>query len=57
MSRRMWFLLIVYVVIGVIVAVSHHYFAHLDGVKAIVAGVLAVLLWPLVLIGVNVHLK
>jgi hypothetical protein len=53
----MWFLLIVYVVIGVIVAVSHHYFAHLDGVKPIVAGVLAVLLWPLVLIGVNVHLK
>jgi len=53
----MWFLLIVYVVIGVIVAVSHHYFAHLDGVKAIVAGVLAVLLWPLVLIGVNLHLK
>ncbi|HEY6651047.1 MAG TPA: hypothetical protein VI276_07520 [Actinomycetota bacterium] len=57
MSRRMWFLLIVYVVIGVIVAVSHHYFAHLDGVKPIVAGVLAVLLWPLVLIGVNLHLK
>ena len=53
----MWLILIVYVVIGDIVAVSHHYFAHLDGVKPIVAGVLAVLLWPLVLIGVNVHLK
>ena len=57
MSRRMWLILIVYVVIGVVVAVSHHYFAHLDGVKPVVAVVLAVLLWPLVLIGVNVHLK
>ncbi len=52
----MWLLLIVYVVIGVVVAVSHHYFAHLDGVKPVVAAVLAVLLWPLVLIGVSLHL-
>ncbi|HEX2422455.1 MAG TPA: hypothetical protein VHN56_04800 [Actinomycetota bacterium] len=57
MSRRMWLLLIVYVVIGVVVAASHHYFAHLDALKPIVAAVLAVLLWPLVLIGVSLHFK
>ena len=57
MSRRVWLLLIVYVAIGVLVAASHHYLAHLDALKAIVAAVLAVLLWPLVLIGVSLHLK
>jgi hypothetical protein len=56
-SRRMWLLLIVYVVIGVAVAASHHYFAHLDALKPIVAAILAVLLWPLVLIGVSLHFK
>jgi hypothetical protein len=53
----MWLLLIVYVVIGVLVAASHHYFAHLDALKPIVAAVLAVLLWPLVLTGVSLHFK
>jgi hypothetical protein len=53
----MWLLLIAYTVIGVLVAASHHYFAHLDALKPIVAGILAVLLWPLVLIGVSLHFK
>jgi len=57
LSRRVWLLLIVYVAIGVLVAASHHYLAHLDALKAIVAAVLAVLLWPLVLIGVSLHLR
>ncbi len=46
-----------YFVIGLIVAASHHYFEHLDAVKPIVSAALAVLLWPLVLFGVNLHLK
>ena len=33
------------------------YFRHLDGVKRIVSAVLAVGLWPLVLLGVNLHIK
>ncbi|MGZ6376838.1 MAG: hypothetical protein ACXWPI_19225 [Ktedonobacterales bacterium] len=49
--------LIVYAVIGVVVANSHHYFAHLSGVKPDLSAVLAVLLWPLVLLGVNLHIK
>ena len=47
---------IVYLVVGIIVAASHHYFAHLGGVKSIGAAVLAIFLWPLVLFGVNLHL-
>ncbi|MGZ4141880.1 MAG: hypothetical protein ACXVQY_05165 [Actinomycetota bacterium] len=50
-------LLVIYIIVGVIVANSHHYFAHLSGIKPIVSAVLAVLLWPLVLFGVNLHIK
>jgi hypothetical protein len=50
-------LILVYVVIGLVVANSHHYFAHLDGFKPILSAVLAVVLWPLVLLGVNLHIK
>jgi hypothetical protein len=31
-------LLVVYVVVGLIVANSHHYFAHLDRIKPIASG-------------------
>ncbi len=48
---------LIYLIIGVVVAASHHYFVHLDSIKPIASAVLAVLLWPLVLFGVNLHLK
>jgi len=48
---------LVYFIIGVVVAATHHYFEHLDAVKPIASAALAVLLWPLVLVGVNLHLK
>ncbi|MDP9341856.1 MAG: hypothetical protein M3Q23_07070 [Actinomycetota bacterium] len=50
-------LTVVYLVIGVIVANSHHYFSHVSGFKPIASAVLAVLLWPLVLFGINLHIK
>jgi membrane protein YdbS with pleckstrin-like domain len=48
---------LVYLIVGVVVAASHHYFAHLDSIKPIASAALAVLLWPLVLLGVNLHLR
>jgi hypothetical protein len=42
----------IYVVVGLLVANSHHFFA-----KPIVSAVLAVVLWPVVLLGVNLHIK
>ncbi len=48
-------LTILYLVIGVIVASNHHYFKHLGSVKAVVSAILAVIAWPLVLLGVNLH--
>jgi hypothetical protein len=50
-------LFIVYIVVGVVVASSHHYFTHLNSVKPIASAVLAVVLWPLVLLGVSLHLR
>ena len=50
-------LLVAYVVVGVIVANSHHYFVHLNAARPILSAVLAVVLWPLVLLGVNLHIK
>ncbi len=50
-------LFVVYIVIGVIVAATHHYFEHLNAVKPIASAVLAVVLWPLVLFGVGLHIK
>jgi hypothetical protein len=48
---------IVWVVIGLIVASSHAFFVHLNAVTPILSAILAVLLWPLVLLGVNLHLS
>ena len=45
-----------YLVVGVVVAASHHYFANLSDVQAVISAVLAVILWPLVLFGVNLHI-
>jgi Mn2+/Fe2+ NRAMP family transporter len=57
-SRRLVVgLFVIYIIIGVIVAAGHHYFEHLDAVRPIASAVLAVLLWPLVLLGVSFHLK
>lgn len=46
----------IWLVVGIIVAASHHYLAHADALKPVVSAVLAVLLWPLVLLGVNLHI-
>jgi hypothetical protein len=57
MSRRRGpsLLTIIYLVVGVIVASNHHYFRHLDGVEEVISAILAVVLWPLVLLHVNLH--
>jgi hypothetical protein len=50
-------LFIIYIVVGAVVASSHHYFTHLNSVKPIASAVLAAVLWPLVLLGVSLHLR
>jgi hypothetical protein len=48
---------LIYVIAGFVVAAQHKYFNHLGGVKPIVSAVLAVVLWPLILLGINLHIK
>jgi hypothetical protein len=50
-------LFLVYLGVGAVIAANHHYFNHLTSAKPIISAVLAVLLWPLVLFGVNLHIK
>ncbi|HEX8099916.1 MAG TPA: hypothetical protein VF660_06915 [Actinomycetota bacterium] len=49
-------LFLVYVVLGIFVAKAHGYVGHLGKIGRIISLVLAVLLWPLVLLGVNLHI-
>jgi hypothetical protein len=46
----------VYLVVGAVIANSHKYFTHLGNLKALVSAALAIVLWPLIILGVNFHL-
>jgi hypothetical protein len=50
-----WFVAL-YLIIGGIVAATHSYWSSLHGLKPIISAVLATLLWPLLLVGVNLHI-
>jgi hypothetical protein len=45
-----------YFVIGGIVAATHHYWSNVHTLKAIVSAILATVAWPLLLVGVNLHI-
>jgi hypothetical protein len=49
-------LVTIYLVIGGIVSATHHYWQNLHGWKPVVSALLATLLWPLVLVGINLHI-
>lgn len=48
---------IAYVIIGVIVASQHSYYAHLASLSQVLSAVVATTLWPLILLGANLHLS
>jgi hypothetical protein len=54
---RSHFLWIVYLVIGVIVAISEEYFDFNFPWKPLLSAILAVLLWPLLLVGIDLRIK
>ncbi len=45
-----------YLIIGAIVAATHHYWSNLHNLKQIGSALLATVLWPLILVGVNLHI-
>jgi len=56
-SRTSSLISLVWIVVGLVVASGHGYFAHLNAVMPILSAILAVLLWPLVLLGVNLNIR
>lgn len=50
-------LTIIYLVIGVVVAVDNDYLTNIDDIEAVLSALLAVVLWPLVLLDVNLHIN
>ena len=49
-------LVVIYLVAGGIVAATHHYWSNLQSVKAVVSALIATVLWPLILLGANLHI-
>jgi hypothetical protein len=48
---------IIYLIVGVVIASSHHYLNHVNTLKPIVSALLAIVLWPLLLLGINLHIR
>ncbi len=46
---------VIYLIIGAVIAQQHHYFADLHTLSQVISAVLAVILWPLILLQVNLH--
>ena len=49
-------LFVVYVAIGAVVAYTKDYWTDLNTFKDVVSAILATLLWPLLLLGINLHI-
>jgi hypothetical protein len=55
-SRSVPLVMVVWLIVGAVVAGSHHYFDNLGSLGAIITAILVVLLWPLTLLGVKIHI-
>jgi hypothetical protein len=51
------FLGLVYLIVGVAIAASYDYFERLNTLRRVVSAVLAIVLWPLVLLGIDLHIR
>ena len=45
---------LIWIVIGIVVAATHHFFDHVGTLGAILSAIMAVVLWPLILLGVKI---
>ena len=50
-------LTLVYVGVGLVVASTHHYFSNIHGWRTVLSAILAVFLWPLILLGIDLHIR
>ncbi|MGH7721604.1 MAG: hypothetical protein ACRENL_02055 [Candidatus Dormibacteria bacterium] len=52
--RSVPLVVVIWLIVGAVVAGSHHYFDTLNSFGAILTAVIAVLIWPLILLGVKI---
>ena len=45
----------IYLLVGVVVAATHDYLRNVDMIKEVVSAILAVVLWPLLFLGISLH--
>lgn len=45
-----------YLIVGAIVAATHQYWSHLHTLKGWGSALLATVAWPLILLGINLHI-
>jgi hypothetical protein len=55
-SPRISLLVALYLIAGGIIAATHHYWNHLHTLKGWASALLATALWPLILLGVDLHI-
>jgi hypothetical protein len=48
---------LIYLVIGIIVAATNDYFDNVSTFLRIIEALLAVVLWPLILVGIDINLR
>lgn len=49
--------LLIYVAIGVALAANRNYLDNLDTAKRLGSALLAIVLWPLLLVGIDLHIR
>jgi hypothetical protein len=57
MRRGPSLLAVIYVGVGVAIAATHNYFENIHGWRGVLSAIFAIFLWPLVLLGINLHIK
>ena len=55
--RRPSFFVMAWIVVGVVVAATNDYFDHLDTAGAIASAIVAIVLWPLLLLGFDIRIS
>jgi hypothetical protein len=55
--RRPSLLGIIYLIVGVALAADRNYLESLDTVRELVSAALAIALWPLLLLGIDLHIN
>jgi ABC-type anion transport system duplicated permease subunit len=54
LRRRLPVGAVIWIVVGVIVAANHNFMDHVDSLSKVLSAVMAVLLWPLVVLKIHV---